>query len=172
MCWRAGQPVHFGQVPARRRLAGSSGKALSSPRPRRLFEPESSIGVESFGEFAEALHRGVQFKMSHSQRSMLFSDSAPISWISNKWGAWVLRNLAAVMNWNDGLELDMAGSSRMNLNAVSRLEEYDISETIWDHGICFFAEIACGRLSGFQFTKIIPNNSKMGARAVAKAEES
>jgi hypothetical protein len=34
------------------------------------------------------------------------------------------------MNWNDGLELDMAGSSRMNLNAVSRLEEYDISETI------------------------------------------
>jgi hypothetical protein len=42
------------------------------------------------------------------------------------------------MNWNDGLsrQLDMAGSSRMNLNAVSRLEEYDISETIRDQSIC------------------------------------
>ena len=49
-----------------------------------------------------------------------------------------MRNLAAVMNWNDTLstELEMVGSSRMNLNAASKVGEY-ISETVRDWSIGF-----------------------------------
>ena len=42
------------------------------------------------------------------------------------------------MNWNDTLstELEMVGSSRMNLNAASKVGEY-ISETVRDWSIGF-----------------------------------